>query len=178
MTAKEKNDIISHLYNTQHKWLIACSFNFTKNQDKAEEVVQTLYLQLLEMDDLTKIIYQGQSLNQFYLYKMLKSLFVKSINKQTPTHEITLAIEETYEGDDYMNPEDNIEHQIQGYINEAMEQIHFFDRLLFETYLRENHSIMSLHKATKISTSTIWSSQQKLKKFIKHYVNEKLKNKF
>ena len=177
MTAKEKNDIISHLYNTQHKWLIACSFNFTKNQDKAEEVVQTLYLQLLEMDDLTKIIYQGQSLNQFYLYKMLKSLFVKSINKQTPTHEITLAIEETYEGDDYMNPEDNIEHQIQGYINEAMEQIHFFDRLLFETYLRENHSIMSLHKATKISTSTIWSSQQKLKKFIKHYVNEKLKNK-
>ena len=76
-----------------------------------------------------------------------------------------------------MNPEDNIEHQIQGYINEAMEQIHFFDRLLFETYLRENHSIMSLHKATKISTSTIWSSQQKLKKFIKHYVNEKLKNK-
>ena len=177
MTAKEKNDIISHLYNTQHKWLIACAFNFTKNQDKAEEVVQTLYLQLLEMDDLTKIIYQGQSLNQFYLYKMLKSLFVKSINKQTPTHEITLAIEETYEGDDYMNPEDNIEHQIQGYINEAMEQIHFFDRLLFETYLRENHSIMSLHKATKISTSTIWSSQQKLKKFIKHYVNEKLKNK-
>ena len=177
MTAKEKNDIISHLYNTQHKWLIACSFNFTKNQDKAEEVVQTLYLQLLEMDDLTKIIYQGQSLNQFYLYKMLKSLFVKSINKQTPTHEITLAIEETYEGDDYMNPEDNIEHQIQGYINEAMEQIHFFDRLLFETYLRENHSIMSLHKATKISTSTIWSSQQKLKKFVKHYVNEKLKNK-
>ena len=177
MTAKEKNDIISHLYNTQHKWLIACAFNFTKNQDKAEEVVQTLYLQLLEMDDLTKIIYQGQSLNQFYLYKMLKSLFIKSINKQTPTHEITLAIEETYEGDDYMNPEDNIEHQIQGYINEAMEQIHFFDRLLFETYLRENHSIMSLHKATKISTSTIWSSQQKLKKFIKHYVNEKLKNK-
>ena len=177
MTAKEKNDIISHLYNTQHKWLIACAFNFTKNQNKAEEVVQTLYLQLLEMDDLTKIIYQGQSLNQFYLYKMLKSLFVKSINKQTPTHEITLAIEETYEGDDYMNPEDNIEHQIQGYINEAMEQIHFFDRLLFETYLRENHSIMSLHKATKISTSTIWSSQQKLKKFVKHYVNEKLKNK-
>ena len=108
---------------------------------------------------------------------MLKSLFIKSINKQTPTHEITLAIEETYEGDDYMNPEDNIEHQIQGYINEAMEQIHFFDRLLFETYLRENHSIMSLHKATKISTSTIWSSHQKLKKFIKHYVNEKLKNK-
>ena len=176
MNAKEKNNIISHLYNTQHQWLIACAFNLTKNQDAAEELIQNLYVQLLEMNNLDKIIYQGNSLNQYYLYKIVKSLFIKSINKQTHTNEITLAIEETYEGDDYMNPENNIEHQIQGYVAEAMEQIHFFDRILFDTYLRENHSIMSLHKATKISTSTIWSSQQKLKKFVKAYVNEKLKN--
>ncbi len=174
MTTAKKNKLITQLYNTQHKWLLAVSFNFTKNQEKAEELVQNLYVQLLEMDDLSKIIYQGDSLNQHYLYKILKSLFVKSIKH--PNHPtITLAIEETYEGDSFMDDDGGIEHRIQGYINEALEQLPWFDRELWKTYCRENHSIMSLHKATKISTSTIWSSQQKLKKFVKAFVQEKIK---
>ena len=72
MTAKERNNLISHLYNTQHKWLLACAFNLTKNQDAAEELVQQLYLQLMEMENLDKIIYQGDSLNQYYLYKIIE----------------------------------------------------------------------------------------------------------
>ena len=174
MTAKEKNDIISKLYLTQHKWLLACAFNLTKNDDKAEELIQQLYLQLLEMDDLSKILYQGESLNQYYLYKMVKSLFVKSINKPTSAP-ITLAIEETYEGDSFMEEDGGIEHRVQGYIREALEQLPWFDARLWEVYCAEKHSIMSLHDATKISTSTIWSSQQKLKRFIKEYVQAKIK---
>jgi len=174
MTAKEKNDIISHLYNTQHKWLIACAFNLTKNNDAAEELVQNLYVQLLGMDDLSKIIYQGDSLNQYYLYKIIKSLFVKS-TKGESTSTITPIIEDTYEGDSFMDDDGGIEHRVNGYINDALQRLPWFDRELWNTYCRENHSIMSLHQATKISTSTIWSSQQKLKSFVKTHVQIKLK---
>ena len=176
MTAKEKNDLITQLYNTQHKWLVACAFNFTKHHDTAEEIIQNLYVQLLEMDDLTKIIYQGNSLNQYYLYKMVKSLFVKSLKNPNPTQQITLEIEETHIGPDYFDVSGSIELKLQELVTEAMEHAAWFDRLLFQTYVNENHSIMSLHQATKISTSTIWSSQQKLKKFVKQYINEKTKH--
>ena len=175
MTAKEKNNIISHLYNTQHKWLIACAFNLTKSQDTAEELIQNLYVQLLEMDNLNKIIYQGDSLNQYYLYKIVKSLFVKSIQKTPHTAEITLEVEETFEGDSLMDESGGIEHRVLGYINEALEQLPWFDKHLWDVYCKEKHSIISLHNATKISTSTIWSSQQKLKRFVKEYVQLKMK---
>ena len=174
MTAKVKNDLISKLYINQHKWLTACAFNLTKNQDKADELVQQLYLQLLEMETLEKLIYQGDSLNQFYLYKIIKSLFIKSIQKIPHTAEITLEVEETIEGDDYMSEGEGREHQVLGYINEALEQLPWFDKHLWDVYCKEKHSIVSLHDATKISTSTIWSSQQKLKKYVKHYVQLKL----
>ena len=174
MTTKEKNKLITHLYNTQHKWLLACAFNLTKNNDAAEELIQNLYVQLLEMDNLDKIIYQGESLNQYYLYKIIKSLFVKS-TKGESTSTITPVIEDTYEGDSFMEDDGGIEHRVNGYIKEAPEQCAWFDVRLWEVFISEGHSIMSLHKATKISTSTIWSSQQKLKKFVKHYLNEKLK---
>ena len=174
MTQAKKNKLITHLYNTQHKWLLAVAFNFTKSHDKAEELVQNLYVQLLGMDDLSKIIYQGDSLNQHYLYKILKSLFIKSTKH--PNHPtITPAIEETHEGDSFMEDDGGIEHRIQGYISEALEQTDWFSRELWKTYCRENHSIVSLHEATKISTSTIWSNQQKLKRFVKEFVQEKIK---
>ena len=175
MTAKAKNEIINKLYTTQHSWLTACAFNLTKNQDKAEELTQQLYLQLLEMDNLDKLIYQGDSLNQYYLYKIIKSLFVKSIQKTPQTAEITLTIEETFEGDSHMDESGGIEHRVLGYINEALEQLPWFDKHLWDVYCKEKHSIISLHNATKISTSTIWSSQQKLKRFVKEYVQLKMK---
>lgn len=175
MTAKERNNIITNLYNTQHKWLLACAFNLTKNQEDAEELVQQLYLQLMEMNNLDKIIYQGDSLNQYYLYKIIKSLFIKSTKVESHST-ITPAIEDTYEGDDFMEDDGGIEHRIQGYIHDALQNLPWFDVRLWEVYSNEKHSIVSLHKATKISTSTIWSSQQQLKKFVKAYVQLKLKN--
>ena len=174
MNAKEKNNLISHLYNTQHKWLLACAFNLTKNQDTAEELVQQLYLQLLEMDNLDKIIYQGDSLNQYYLYKIIKSLFIKSTKVESHST-ITPVIEDTYEGDDFIDVDGGIEHRIQGYIQDALQNVGWFNQRLWEVYCNEKHSIVSLHKATKISTSTIWSSQQQLKKFVKAYVQLKMK---
>ena len=174
MTAKERNDLITHLYNTQHKWLLACAFNLTKNQDDAEELVQQLYLQLMEMNNLNKIIYQGDSLNQYYLYKIIKSLFIKSTKVESHSA-ITPVIEDTYEGDDFIENDGGIEHRVQGYIHDALQNLPWFDVRLWEVYSNEKHSIVSLHNATNISTSTIWSSQQKLKRFVKEYVQIKMK---
>ena len=56
--------------------------------------------------------------------------------------------------------------------NEALEQTYWFDRELFKTYIEEEHSIQSLHNATGISNSTIWTSMKKTKQLIREYVEK------
>ena len=46
-------------------------------------------------------------------------------------------------------------------------EVHWFDSRLLALYLEESHSIASLHKATGISKSSIWTSLNKTKSYIK-----------
>jgi hypothetical protein len=55
-------------------------------------------------------------------------------------------------------------------VNEALEKGYWFDVNLLKIYLDEDHSIQSLHNATGISNSTIWTSMQKTKKYVREYV--------
>jgi predicted DNA-binding protein YlxM (UPF0122 family) len=48
------------------------------------------------------------------------------------------------------------------------DHVHWFDSKLLQTYINEDHSIASLHKATGISKSSIWTSLNKTKSYIKY----------
>ncbi len=62
-------------------------------------------------------------------------------------------------------------------IDEGLGELHWFERKLFETYHYEEHSIQSLHEATKISRNTIWVSLNKTKAYlIKKAQDENLLN--
>jgi predicted DNA-binding protein YlxM (UPF0122 family) len=58
--------------------------------------------------------------------------------------------------------------------NEALDKAYWFDAQLLRVYIEENHSIQSLHNATGISNSTIWTSMKKTKTYIKDYVKQKM----
>jgi predicted DNA-binding protein YlxM (UPF0122 family) len=59
--------------------------------------------------------------------------------------------------------------------NEALDGMHWFESKLLRVYIEDNHSIQSLHDATGISNSTIWTSNKKTKQYIKDYINNKMK---
>jgi predicted DNA-binding protein YlxM (UPF0122 family) len=53
-------------------------------------------------------------------------------------------------------------------VDEALnDELHWFDSKLFVTYIEEDHSIQSLHEATKISKNAIFTSLRKTKTLIK-----------
>jgi len=62
--------------------------------------------------------------------------------------------------------------QLLSLTNEALQQEYWFGRQLLKVYVDEDHSIQSLHDATGISNSTIWTQLNKTKKFIKEYVKQ------
>ncbi len=79
MTNSERVDL---LYRKHKDWLQAVAFNFTKSKDKAEDLLQDVYLHLLQMKDLEKIIYSERDLNLYYIYKLVRSKFINSTNKR------------------------------------------------------------------------------------------------
>jgi len=167
MTNSER---VSALYKKHHSWLIACAFNLTSNKDDAESLIQDVYLQLLEMPDLEKIIYNKNDLNLFYLYKIIKSKFLNNIKANQKLNKVALKQEviDTQAEEEYSEEEDENTEKLLLLVTETLSgSLHWFDSKLFTTYIDDDHSIQSLSDATKISKNAIFTSLRKTKLLIK-----------
>ena len=151
------------------------AYNFTQDQDNTIDLVQELYVYLLEMKDINKIRYNG-TVNLFYLYKALKSKFLNNIKQSNkiqvvPVEEDYLEIEDTEYNYD---KDEEFEVMLQATKGLLETDIHWFDSKLLQTYVNEDHSIASLHRATGISKSSIWTSLDKSRKFIRESYEQRV----
>ena len=166
------NTLVEHTYKKHHTWLLQCSYNLTGNNLEAENLVQDLYLRLLELDNIQKLIYKND-INVYYLYKMLRSMFLNNQKKTINTSSINENLFDI--ADEEYDIEADIEwEKMLKLTNEALNNTYWFDQNLLKVYLQENHSIQSLHDVTGISNSTIWTSMKKTKSHIRNYVKENL----
>lgn len=160
------SQLVEQTYKKHHQWLSAVAYNFTGSKNEAEELTQDLYLKLLEFKDIKKIMY-GADVNLFYLYKMIRSIFVNKTNKKVnsePIDEDVFEVPDEEYDVDKDTQQENLIHKVQEIMNQDVE---WFDSKLLQIYIDDNHSIRSLSEQTKISMSTIWSSLNKTKKYIK-----------
>jgi DNA-directed RNA polymerase specialized sigma24 family protein len=168
----DNSQLVEHTYKKHNNWLSQVAYNFTNNKDNAEELVQELYLKLMELKDVSKIMYNND-VNLFYLYKMLRSIHLNGIKKVVnvlPIDDDLLnksAEEYSYEADSDFERMLSLTH-------EALNKEYWFGKKLLEVYINEGHSIQSLHNATGISNSTIWTQLNKTKKSVREYVNKNM----
>jgi RNA polymerase sigma factor (sigma-70 family) len=164
------NQLVELTYKKHHVWLKQCAYNFTGDKLNAENLVQDLYLKLLELKDITKIMYKND-INLYYLYKMMRSLFLNNLKKTTSTLAINDDMLEIQQ-EEYSYSADNEWEEMVRLTNEALDKEHWFGSRLLKVYIEEEHSIQSLHDATGISNSTIWTQLNKTKKHIREYVQK------
>jgi DNA-directed RNA polymerase specialized sigma24 family protein len=167
-------ELVQVVYREHHKWLMQVAFNFTQDREAAEDLTQELYLYLLDMQDINKIRYNG-TVNLFYLYKALKSKFLNGI-KQSKKIQVMPIEEDFLELEDLeydYDKDQEFETMLEATKELLDKEVHWFDSRLLITYLDENHSIASLHKATGISKSSIWTSLTKTKSYIKQSYGNK-----
>jgi DNA-directed RNA polymerase specialized sigma24 family protein len=166
------SQLVEHTYKKHNVWLTQCAYNLTGNKLEAEELVQNLYLKLMEMTNIQKIMYK-QDINLFYLYKMLRSAHLNGIKKQT-NH---LPIDDDLlnkPAEEYSYSADNEFEERLRLTNEALEQEYWFGAQLLKVYVDEDHSIQSLHNVTGISNSTIWTQLRKTKTAVRNYVKKNM----
>jgi len=164
--------IVEQIYIKHHNWLFAVAFNFTQDKHKANDLIQNLYVKLLELPNLSKIMYGKKDINLYYLYKMVRSLFLNAEKKEFKSLPINEELIEILSDKPYDFELDEKQEETYHLVNEALNEIHWFSSRLLQVYVEDDHSIQSLHEETKISKSTIWTDLTKTKKYIKEYVEQ------
>jgi len=164
--------IVNQIYIKHHNWLFAVAFNFTQDKSKADDLVQTLYVKLLELPNIKKLVYGKNDVNLYYLYKMVRSLFLNTEKKEFKSLPINEELIEILSDKPYDYELDEKQEETHHLVNEALNEIHWFSSRLLQVYVEDDHSIQSLHEETKISKSTIWTDLTKTKKYIKEYVEQ------
>ncbi len=169
MKKLSNSEFVEIVYRNHHTWIKQVAYNLTNNVDDADDLTQELYAYLMQMVDINKIQY-GQTVNLFYVYKILRSKFLNSIKQSKkitilPVEEDFLEIEDT----EYSLERDaEFEGMLEITKHLLETDVHWFDAKLLQTYIGESHSIASLHTATGISKSSIWTSLTKTKIYIKN----------
>jgi hypothetical protein len=126
----------------------------------------------VKVKDIEKIMYNND-VNLYYLYKMLRSIHLNGIKKATNNLPLN---DDLYNlrAEEYNYEADNDFERALKLTNEALDGMYWFDSKLLRVYLEESHSIQSLHDATGISNSTIWTSMKKTKQYVREYISKNM----
>ena len=173
----ENNRRLEILYNTKNDWLMAASYNLTKNRERAKELVSELYLYLAERGN-PNIWYGDDDFNMLYLHTFLRTRninAIKGINKieaiaedydevETPYDEETDArIQRCY--DDIVDEVQRLQGTKQ-WASARLAELYFFSD--------EKITLDKLSKDIGISKSTTFLNVRK----IKHHLKAVKKNPF
>jgi transcriptional antiterminator len=104
---------------------------------------------------------------------MLRSIHLNGIKKATNNLPLN---DDLYNlrAEEYNYEADNDFERALELTNEALDGMYWFNSKLLRVYLEENHSIQSLHDATGISNSTIWTSMKKTKQYVREYISKNM----
>lgn len=159
-------DVLIEAYKKHKQWCeIVESFGCNKNT--AEDLVQEMYLKLHHYIENGADIRYDESINYFYIYKILKSLFIDLKRKEKKINYIDEA--ELYmlelEADEYLI-DDRTHTELYQDVMEILEELYWYDRKVFEL-LDGEISISELSRNTGISYYSLYNTYKKVKQLLK-----------
>jgi RNA polymerase sigma factor (sigma-70 family) len=174
--------------NYHHEWIaIMKSFGA---KDHAEDIVQEVYIRLLDRADKEKLFNDGK-LNKAFIYFALRNTWIYIKRKQRSNRENKNRIElvyfkqykndPKYKEDIFLSMESEELNQKQKHnkyeiilnkINEEIDSWHWYDSMLFKEYVSSGKSIRTLAKETKISRDSIFQTLKNCKTRIKNVIGE------
>jgi len=145
-----------------------------KNKDDLLSfVIEELYK--CDQDRLNEII--GKKQLTFYIARVMlnqyhskTSRYYYKYNKYYEYHTTTTIESLTQDNTEYNIKDKEIVEQKLEWIEEKLQDLYWFDAECFRIYYREEHSLNTMSKATKISRATIYKAITNVKKYL---INEK-----
>ena len=160
--------LLEKLSKRDKDWMrMAQSFGLDK--ETSRDLVQEMYLKLYEKTTYDKIKYGDDDVNTFYVYVTLRNLFYDRKRSK-------VSLVELKEDFEYEESSNDCKHLLEAMledISETIENLHWYDRKIFEIYYGNNETIRQLSEGSKISSSSIFNTLKNVRTKIKEKHKEK-----
>ena len=168
---EETNKRLELLYKKHNSWLMACSFNTSKDRDIAEELVAELYLYLAERPNPS--IWYNDTFNLMYLRSFIQTRFInrKKVDNRTG------MISDEYDKEDipYNEERDQLWERTHDMIVEELKRMEWTrqwapSKLAQMYFFNEGMTLEKLASEIRISKSTAFLNVKKVKKHLKEVI--------
>lgn len=159
-----------------HKIWIRMVMSFGADRDTANDIVQSFYLRMHKyVKDQSKIMYNDDEVNRFFIYVTLKNMF--------KTHKTSMGRYDFYEVWEEEAVDESVHESVHEDYNDAFYKImdkvgdemktwHRYDKLLSEKYFKSDYSLREIAKGTGISLTSIFNTIKNNKKILREKFGE------
>lgn len=182
--------IVSKRHNEYLK--IVQSFPENQNNEQIEDIVQDAYIELFELGTkkhkpgdkrvnpkyknkptCERVLLEDGQVNMVYLWITLKRVSMNNIKEKRKEANYIQRLGKGFEKSNKKTAEnEEAFNNLMNNIENEMESWHWYDKLLFETYIKDGRSMRGLSSDTKISLTSIFTTLRNCKARIKENVGE------
>jgi len=145
--------------------------SFGCNKSTAEDLTQEMYLKLATMLKDNKgldIYYDESQINHFYIYRILRSLFIDLCRKEKKITKVNIEYLERYVEEEEATNDKDILGKMQQ-LNNLLDKVYWYDKKVFDL-VSDGMSIAELSKKSGISYYSLYNTYKNVKSLIKQEI--------
>lgn len=148
-----------------HDWLRIVK-SFGCDGDKCEDIVQEMYLKAHTLINKGVDISYGEEINYFYIYKILRSLFLDLCRKEKKITKVNIEYLERFVDEEDVREYKDIEGKMKE-LDTLVDKLYWYDAKVFRLLTEDNMSIAELSKKSGISYYSLYNTYKNVKSLIK-----------
>ena len=145
--------------------------SFGLDLESARDLVQDMYVKLYEKTTYEKIKFGDDDVNTFFVYVTLRNLYYDQSRSRVSFQALEEYIPEPM---DDGNDKEVLE-ELLVEVAETIEDMHWYDKKIFEIYYGDNETIRELSEGSRISQSSIFNTLKNVRTKIQNKHQEKYK---
>jgi len=136
--------------------------------DKCEDIVQEMYLKAHTLISNGTDISFGDEINHFYIYRVLRSLFIDLCRKEAKITKVNIEYLEKFVEEEEVKEYKDIEGKMKQ-LDSVLDEVYWYDRKVFDL-ISSGMSIAELSKKTNISYYSLYNTYKNVKTLIKQNI--------
>ncbi len=153
---------------SKHKDWYRVVKSFGCEGDKCEDIVQEMYLKAHTLISNGTDISYGDEINHFYIYRILRSLFIDLCRKEAKITKVNVDYLEKFVEEEEVKEYKDIEGKMKE-LDTVLDGVYWYDRKVFDL-ISSGMSIAELSKKTNISYYSLYNTYKNVKTLIKQNI--------
>lgn len=152
----------------KHKDWLRIVNSFGCDGDKCEDIVQEMYLKVHTLISNGTDISYGDEINHFYIYRILRSLFIDLCRKEAKITKVNVEYLEKFTQEEEIKEYKDIEGKMKE-LDSVLDKIYWYDKKVFDL-ISDGMSIAELSKNSGISYYSLYNTYKNVKNLIKENI--------